>query len=208
MGSDERTTDTVRVGGLCGSLRDGSYTRKALRVALAGAREAGAEVELIYLRSYELSFCDGGEPEDQPPDVARLAATVTGCHGLILGTPEYHGSFSGVLKNALDLMGFDEFEGKMVGLVGVAGGSMGGLNALNSLRTVGRSLHAWVVPEQVTVPRAWQAFDPEGNVKDEALEKRLRGVGRQVARFAFLHGSEKAREFLDAWESAPSNPGA
>ena len=199
--------ERVRVGALCGSLRDGSYTRKALRVALAGAEEAGAEVELIDLRTFDLPFCDGSEPEDQPGDAVRLCSAVADCHGLILGTPEYHGSFSGVLKNALDLMGFDEFEGKMIGLVGVAGGTMGGLNALNSLRTVGRSLHAWVVPQQVTVPRAWRAFDSDGNPKDEGLEKRLRDVGRQVTRFAYLHGSRQAREFLDAWERAPSNPG-
>ena len=72
-----------------------------------------------------------------PPDVARLRSTVKRCHGLILGTPEYHGSFSGVLKNAIDLMGFEEFEGKMIGLVGVAGGAMGALSALASLRTIG-----------------------------------------------------------------------
>ncbi len=51
--------------------------------------------------------------------------------GIILGTPEYHGGFSGVLKNALDLMGFDEFEVKMMGLVGVEGGGMGVLDALS-----------------------------------------------------------------------------
>ena len=63
----------------------------------------------------------------------------------ILATPEYHGGSSGVLKNALDLMGFDEFEGKMVGLVGVSGGRMGAVDALNTLRNIGRALHAWVV---------------------------------------------------------------
>jgi FMN reductase len=61
---------------------------------------------------------------------------------IILVTPEYHGGYSGVLKNALDLMGFDEFEGKMLGLVGVSGGRMGAFGARNSLREVGRALHA------------------------------------------------------------------
>ena len=71
-----------------------------------------------------------------------------------------------MLKNALDLMGFDEIEGKMIGLVGVSGGAMGAFDALNSLRNVGRALHAWVVPEQAAVAEAWKAFDGSGAVKD------------------------------------------
>lgn len=206
--SANRNDDHVRIGGICGSLRDGSYTRLAVQLALEGARETGAEIELIDLRSYELIFCAGDENGEEPADVERLRATVRSCNGLILGTPEYHGSFSGVLKNALDLMGFDEMSGKMIGLVGVSGGAMGGLNALNGLRTVGRALHAWVVPEQATIPKARQLFDAEGHLADGVLEQRLREVGRQVARFAFLHGSEQAQEFLRLWEGAPPNPGA
>ena len=60
-------------------------------------------------------------PGGYPPGVGKLREEVRAAEGIILGTPEYHGGFSGVLKNALDLMGFDEFEGKMMGLVGVSG---------------------------------------------------------------------------------------
>jgi len=127
--------------------------------------------------------------------------------GIILGTPEYHGSFSGVLKNALDHMGFTEFEGKMVGLVGVSGGQMGAFDALNSLRNVGRALHAWVVPEQASVPEAWKVFDDSGQVKDAETAERLLTVGRQVARFARLHKCAAAADFLKGWEAAPVNPG-
>ena len=127
--------------------------------------------------------------------------------GIILGTPEYHGGFSGVLKNALDLMGFDEIEGKMIGLVGVSGGAMGAANALDSLRTIGRALHAWLIPEQASIPEAWKVFDESGKMKNADLEDRVREVGRKVARFAYLHTSEKAQEFLRAWEGAPINPG-
>ena len=127
--------------------------------------------------------------------------------GILIGTPEYHGSFSGVLKNAIDHMGFAEFEGKMVGLIGVSGGRMGATIALNSLHTIARALHAWVVPEQASIPEAWRNFDKDGNSKQEDLEKRLLGVGRQVARFAFLHTSDKTRDFLRAWEQAFENPG-
>ncbi len=200
--------DKVHVVGICGSLRGGSYTRMALNLALRGAEEAGAEATLIDLRNYQLAFCDGGDNDDKlPKDVQRLRDEVKRAHGVILATPEYHGGYSGVLKNALDLMGFDEFEGKMIGLVGVSGGAMGASGALNALRTVGRAIHAWVVPEQASVPHVDGVFDEGGNCKDKGIEKRLKTVGRQVAKFASLHNSEQAREFLKLWEAATENPG-
>jgi NAD(P)H-dependent FMN reductase len=198
----------IRVVGLSGSLRKSSYTRLALNIALQGAQEVGAETGLLDLRAYQLDFCDGRRDHSTyPPGVHELKQEIRAAQGLILGTPEYHGSFSGVLENALDLMGFEEFEGKMIGLVGVSGGKIGAINALNGLRTVGRVLHAWVIPEQVSIAQAWQAFTADGVPKNPQLEERLREIGRQVARFSFLHHSEQAQEFLRLWETAPVNPG-
>ncbi len=198
----------IHVAGLCGSLRPGSYTRMAVEYALRGAREAGAETNLIDLREYTLVFRDGTDDESRyPADVFRMRALVKEADGIILGTPEYHGSFSGVLKNALDLMGFDELEGKMLGLVGVSGGKMGAFEALNTLRNVGRALHAWVIPAQASVPEAWRVFDPSGNLKDPGYEERLLNVGREVTRFARLHRCEQALDFLRNWEKAQENPG-
>jgi len=198
---------SLRVVAISGSLRSNGYTCKALKFALEGAREVGAQTQLITLNDYNLVFVDGRDSKDYPEGVHRLRAEVKSAQGIILGTPEYHGSFSGVLKNALDLMGFDEFGGKMWGLGGVAGGTLGAVNALNSLRMIGRTLHAWVVPEQVSISEAWKKFDEDGNPKDEKLRQRLMDVGRQVSRFAYLHTSEQTQEFLQLWEEAPENPG-
>jgi NAD(P)H-dependent FMN reductase len=194
------------VAGICGSLRSGSYTRLAVQLALQGAKEVGAQIQLIDLRDYYLVFCTGKET-DYPEDVSRLRQDVRRAQGIILGTPEYHGGLSGVLKNALDLMGFAEFEGKMLGLVGVSGGSLGAVNALNSLRSIGRALHAWVLPAHASIPSAWQQFDNDEKIKNGELEERVKQVGRDVARFAYLLTSEKSLEFLKAWEDAPVNPG-
>ena len=197
----------IVVVGICGSIRRASYTRMAVQVSLQGAQEAGAQTRLIDLKDYQLVFCCGEDESAYPKDVLRLRREVRQAQGIILGTPEYHGGVSGVLKNALDLMGFDEFRGKMIGLVGVSGGAQGAVHSLNSLRTVGRALHAWVIPEQASVPEAWKVFDQSGVLKDSKLEERVKNVGRQVARFAYLHNSDKAQEFLRAWEDAPVNPG-
>src|SRR5436190_18456172 len=123
---------TILIVGIPGSLRPGSYTRRAVEIALEGAAETGAETRLIDLRDYHLIFRDGKDESAYPADVFKLRAEVKQADGVILGTPEYHGSVSGVLKNALDLMGFDEFEGKMIGLLGVSGGRMGAFEALST----------------------------------------------------------------------------
>jgi len=202
--SEQETT--LRIAGISGSLRAGSYTRRAVEIALEGAAETGAETRLIDLRDYNLVFRDGKDDTGYPDDVFRLRSEVKQAEGVILGTPEYHGSFSGVLKNALDLMGFDEFEGKMIGLVGVSGGRMGAFDALNSLRNIGRALHAWVIPEQTSVPEAWKVFSEDGKIADPQIEQRLKEIGRQVARFSRLHKCENALEFLKSWQKAPANP--
>ena len=208
MSVQDKAETPCRIVGISGSLRPGSHTTMAVARALKGADEVKCPTQLIDLRDYQLTFCDGkGDDALLPKDVLRLRDTVRQAQGIILGTPEYHGGYSGVLKNALDLMGFEEFEGKMLGLVGVSAGTMGASSALESLRSVGRALHAWVVPEQVSIPKAWQEFDEAGNVKDPKLEERLRRVGRQVARFASLHTSCAANEFLLKWEKSLENPG-
>jgi FMN reductase len=198
---------TIHIAGISGSLRAGSYTRRAVECALQAAAETGAETRLIDLSDYNLVF-RAGKDETSYPDVVRLRSEVKQAEGIILGTPEYHGSLSGVLKNALDLIGFDEFEGKMIGLVGVSGGRMGAFDALNTLRNIGRALHAWVIPEQASVPEAWKVFTADGKIADPQMEERLKEVGRQVARFARLHKCESALDFLQNWQKAQANPGA
>jgi len=196
----------IRVVAISGSLRTPSYTTRALDIALEGAAEIASETKLLDLRDYHLEFACGDRTSCNP-GVARLKLEVQQAQGILLGTPEYHGSFSGVLKNALDLMGFEEFEGKMIGLIGVSAGRTGAFDALTALRNVGRALHAWVVPEQVSIPDAAKAFDEQGHLRDPTLEKRLRHVGSRVAEFARLHECGRAREFVESWEAAMENQG-
>ncbi len=198
---------TVKILALCGSLREKSYTRMALKIALEGAAELKTETQLIDLRDYNIPFCDDSKENYNSPDVLKISKLLKESDGVIIGSPEYHGCYTGVLKNLLDLLGFDEFQGKMIGLVGIAGGSLGATNTLNGLRTIGRQLHGWILPGQVSIPRASSAFNEFGRLNDEKLENRLKDVGREVAKFAFLHNSREALQFLENWEKAPSNPG-
>jgi FMN reductase len=162
----------VKIVGIAGSLRPDSYSQIALKVAIQKVQEVGAEVEILDLREMNLPFCDGGTEYPQYPDVKRLQDTVSEADGLILVSPEYHGGVSGVLKNTLDLMSFDQLSGKVAGFISVLGGQVNS-NALNELRVILRWVHAWSIPEQVAIGQAWQAFTPEGKISDEKLSQRL-----------------------------------
>lgn len=161
-----------KIVGINGSLRPESYTYQALNVATEKLEALGATVELLDLRQMNLPFCNGGDEYVDYPDVERLRQTVREADGLILATPEYHGGVSGVLKNALDLMSFKELSGKVTGLISVLGGQANS-NALNELRLIVRWVHGWVIPEQIAVGQAWQAFTPEGKLTDDKLSQRF-----------------------------------
>ena len=162
----------VKIVGITGSLRNSSYSFQALETAVTRVEALGAEVEILDLREMNLPFCDGGDDYPDYPDVEKLRDTVKAADGLILATPEYHGSVSGVIKNALDLMSFEHLSNKVTGLISVLGGQSNS-NALNDLRIIVRWVHGWVIPEQVAVGQAWKAFDNEGKLLDEKLSQRF-----------------------------------
>ena len=162
----------VKIVGISGSLREGSYSSSALNLVAQRLSALGASIEIIDLRSLNLPFCDGGKDYSAYPDVAKLKQIVKESDGLVLATPEYHGSLSGVMKNALDLLTFEELSGKVTGLMSVLGGQSNS-NALNDLRVILRWVHAWVIPEQVAIGQAWQVFDKEGKLLDEKIAERF-----------------------------------
>ena len=190
----------VHIAALCGSLSENSKTRAALAATLRGAAEIAADTSLIDLRDYQLPFF-GQSTESQ--DVEHLREKLAGNHGFIVGTPEYHGSVSGVLKNALDLVGAEAFTGKIVGLLGVAGGAMGAVNSLNTMRTIGRNLQCWVIPAEVSIAHSHAVVAEDGSILDGDIEARLLDLGRQVARFATLQQRARQDEFLQLWEGLP-----
>ena len=162
----------VKIVGIGGSLRPNSYSQIALSLAGTRVEALGAEMEILDLRTMQLPFCNGEDEYPDYPDVERLRNTVKLADGLILTTPEYHGSVSGVLKNALDLMDFEQLDGKVTGLISVLGGQSNS-NALNDLRVIMRWVHAWVIPEQIALGQAWKAFGSDGKILDEKLSQRF-----------------------------------
>ena len=198
------TDSSIRITGICGSLIANGSTKKALTIALSGAAEFDAETTLLELRDIDLVFY-GSVPQDEyPPDIVRLRDEIRNSQGIILATPEYHGSLSGALKNMLDLMSIDDFETKIVGLVGVAGGHIGAIHSLDTMKTICRNLHCWVLPQEVSIANSGQAFNDDGTVTDPSLEERLLNVGRQVVKFADVQKKVQQDEFMQLWKTLPT----
>lgn len=173
-------SDIAKIVGIGGSLRPESYTYKALEYAADLVRGYGAEVEILDLRQMPLPFCQSGD-EENDPNVLKLRQAFKEADGAILATPEYHGGPSGVLKNALDLMSFEQLEGKVFGSISVLGG-VANSNALNQIRSHIRWVHGWSIPEQIAVGQAWQAFDEDGAIADEKLQERFDKFARSLVK--------------------------
>ncbi|ELY35985.1 NADPH-dependent FMN reductase [Natronorubrum tibetense] len=185
-------SDTPSVVAVNGSLRETSYTRTALRYALEAAADAGAETALLDLGEYDLPVYD---PDREDPEAAEEAMRIVReADAVALGTPVYHGSYSGALKNFHDFCGWDEYEDTTVGLLATAGGGSYG-STLDHLRITVRGVHGWVLPHQVGLRNASSKFeaDPDAidgrRFRDPDLQERVEKLGRNLAEYAFIEPS-------------------
>ncbi|MBX0324380.1 NAD(P)H-dependent oxidoreductase [Halomicroarcula sp. F13] len=173
-------TEREHVVALCGSQRDGSYTRRALELALDAAERRGATTDLVDVADLNLPVFDPEETDAGDAPTLRKRIQAADC--VILGSPMYHGSYASPLKTALDYSGFDEFEGTTVGLLAVSGGGFP-TPVLEHLRTVARALDAWVLPHQVAIPNAAESFE-SGRLTEDGLADRIETLGTELVDYA------------------------
>jgi NAD(P)H-dependent FMN reductase len=169
----------MKLVGICGSLRDGSYTFKALEHALESAESDKVETHLVDLREVEMPVFS--PDRDRTEDLEEVSRLLQEADGIVLATPMYHGSYSSPIKTLIDHMGFDEFENKTIGLLGVSGGRFP-LSALDHLRTVCKALDAWVLPYEAAIPQAGSKFN-DGELEDET-RKRLEELAKRTVKFS------------------------
>ncbi len=190
----------VLVVGLGGSLAEHSHSLSALRIALEGAADSGAETDLFDLRVLDLPFY---RPDArQTPEIAvRMADRIHSAQAMLWSSPMYHGSISGAFKNALDWLQLlarrdpPYLTDKVIGLIATAGGTQG-LQAVNAMEFIVRSLRGLAIPLVVPVTHARQSFDADGVLRDESVRAQLRALGAEVNRVAgtFSHGIELQKE--------------
>jgi chromate reductase len=182
-----------RILAFAGSTRRESFNKKLVAIAAHGAREAGAEVMLIDLKDFPLPLFDQDlEAAQGPPEAAtRLKKLFIDHDGLLIASPEYNSSFPAVLKNALDwvsrpapneppLVGF---KGKVATLMSTSPGALGGLRGLVHVRSILGNIGVIVLPDQIAVAKAHEAFHADGSLKDPKQQAGIEGLGKTLASF-------------------------
>jgi FMN reductase len=180
--------DRPLILGLGGTMRTNSFSERALRVSLRAAEAEGARTAILAGPDMDLPMYVP-EESDRTPAAIRLVELLRECDGVIISSPAYHGSISGLLKNALDYTE-DLRDGARCyldecpfGLVACGAGWQGAGQALASLRSIAHALRGWPTPLGVMLNTSSPLFDTEGRCTDDAYRKQLQTVGRQVVQF-------------------------
>jgi chromate reductase len=161
---------TLKVLGIAGSLRRGSFNAAALRAAQELA-PAGMTIDIFDIAAIPL-YNEDVKAQGFPPVVADLRARIKAADGLLLATPEYNYSTSGVLKNAIDWASRppeQPFDGKPIALMGASGGALGTARAQYHLRQMFIFLNAHILNRpEVMIAAAPSKFDAAGKLTDQA----------------------------------------
>ncbi len=187
-----------------GSTRQQSFNRRLAAVAAEAARIEGAQATLLELADFDIPMYHADlEARGTPADVIRLKEIMDAHPAWIIVTPEYNGSYTGLLKNTLDWAsspvaghpvfadGSRPFAGKVVGMLSASNGALGGLRAQSHLAPLLINLGCWLAPRQYALPRAASAFGEQGQLTDPAQQAQVQAVVSQVLWAAErLHGTE------------------
>jgi NAD(P)H-dependent FMN reductase len=184
-----------KIVAFAGSLRAGSWNKKLVAVAAEAARADGAEVTIVDLRELALPLFDQ-DIEDTtglPEGARRFKALLRASDGMLIASPEYNSAITAALKNAIDWVSRAEtddepslvaFRGKAAALMAASPGALGGLRGLATLRSILGNIGVHVLPEQVCISVAHEAFDEAGHLKDERKAKQVAGLAKSLVDLA------------------------
>jgi len=184
--------------GLGGTTRTGSSSEMALRCALDIAERLGARTELLSGHALELPMY-APERRESSARSEYLVAVLRRSHGVIISSPGYHGSISGLIKNALDYvedMREDRdvyLEGRAIGCVACAHGWQATGSTLAALRSIAHALRGWPTPIGVAINSSLRVFDACGGCTEPTLEKQLQLMVGQVLEFAHMRAAKRAQ---------------
>lgn len=177
-----------------GSTRTGSFNKKLVKIAAEGAREAGAEVTLVDLRDFQMPLYDGDfeKNEGMPSSTHKLKELMSQHHGFLISSPEYNSSISGVLKNTIDWTSRQSneetlscFKDKIAGIMSASPGRLGGMRGLVHVRAILENMGVFVIPNQVAISKADEAFNPDGSLKDKKQEMQVKKIGSKLTEMLF-----------------------
>jgi len=175
----DQSPSAIRIALVQGSVRPGNYTAKALAL-VADELSANRSIQVDIIDPTGVVLPMPGSGTDSP-EAERFAETIRNAVGVVLATPEYHGSYSSVIKLVIENLGFPSgLAGKPVALLGVAAGQIGAIKALEHLRSVCSHIGSIVLPGPVSVAAVQEVFDEAGKCLDASTEKRIRGLATHL----------------------------
>ncbi|MEQ9552281.1 NADPH-dependent FMN reductase [Coleofasciculus sp. G2-EDA-02] len=186
-------TNAPKILAFAGSSRETSWNKKLVQIAVAGAKEAGAQVTYLDFRDLPMPLYDqdAEEKEGIPETVLKFKQLMKAHQGLLIASPEYNSSISPLLKNAIDWASRPEpggpslalscFRDKVAVLMSTSPGGIGGLRGLVHVRAILGNIGVLVLPDQKAIPNAYQAFDQNGNLIDETQQAAVKQLGSKLA---------------------------
>jgi NAD(P)H-dependent FMN reductase len=180
-----------KIVAFAGSLRSGSFNKKLLALAADAARAAGAEVTVVDLRELALPLFDQDleDASGLPEGAKKFKALLRASDGFLIASPEYNSSVTAALKNAIDWASRAEsddepslvaYKGKVAALFAASPGALGGLRGLVTLRSILANIGVLVLPDQVAISKAHEAFDDAGKLKDERKAKQVAALAKSL----------------------------
>ncbi|MDQ1909796.1 NADPH-dependent FMN reductase [Paenibacillus sp. GD4] len=156
---------------LAGSNRKAATSTLLSHYIASQLKEKGVTARVFDLYEKPIPFYSP-DTESSDANLLEMKEALLRADGIVLATPEYHGSMSGVLKNALDHVGFDYFDGKAVLSVSSAGGAVG-VSSLQQLQTIVRNVHGINCPEWISIGGEQRAFNDNGEPADAKTKARV-----------------------------------
>lgn len=190
---------TPKILAFAGSLRTESFNKKLVKVAAEGASDAGAIVTYMDLREFPFPLYDGDlEASEGIPEVVSQVKEIMFAHdGFLISSPEYNSGISGVLKNFIDWTSRAAqgekagacYSGRVVSLMSASPGGLGGLRGLVHVRMILGTMDVIVLPDQLALSKAYEAFNEDGSLKDEKMKAWAERLGMNLAEMLEkLHG--------------------
>ncbi|MBI1914113.1 MAG: NAD(P)H-dependent oxidoreductase [Planctomycetes bacterium] len=173
-----------------GSLRKDSHNKKLVQIAAAAARNAGAAVTVLDLRELSLPVYDADLEAQKglPANARKLKELMLAHQGLLMSCPEYNSSVTGAWKNTIDWASrpapgegpLAAFNGKVAAILSASPGALGGLRGLVHVRAILSNINVLVLPEQLAIPKAHEAFAEDGSLKDAQQQTTVQRIAERL----------------------------
>lgn len=173
-----------------GSVRQGSLNQRLARLAARRLEALGGQPTFVDLGDYPMPLYDGDREAEQglPDNALTLRRLLAEHDGLLIASPEYNGFITPLLKNTIDWLtrphqgesGLTLFQGKFAAVVSASPGALGGIRSLALIRQLLGNIGVTVLPNQLAVAKASDAFDDDGQLADEGQAEKLDALCRRL----------------------------